>query len=93
MDLYKDHPHVEHVLTESTCLWENWEAAARACDTPYFAWLQDDDVISRFYAKRVVHAMERWPDITHWQRLMPQRLKTGSLRRGLAAMAHGCPLR
>jgi len=67
MQRYKDHPHVEHLHTEATCLWENWEAAARGCDTPYFAWLQDDDVIGRGYVARVVHAMERWPEITHWQ--------------------------
>lgn len=64
---YGDHPHVEHILTEATCLWENWEAAALACDTPYFAWLQDDDVVARGYANRIVHSFERWPDVLHWQ--------------------------
>lgn len=67
MQRYADHPHVEHIQTEATCLWENWEAAARACDTPYFAWCQDDDVVGRGYAKRIVTAFDAWPDALHWQ--------------------------
>ena len=38
MARYGDHSQVEHVLTRATCIRENWEAAARACDTPFFSW-------------------------------------------------------
>ena len=71
---------VEHVLTEPGTLWDNWEAAARHCDTPYFAFCQDDDIISPAlkredgtlipgtgYAHRVLAAFERFPEALHWQ--------------------------
>lgn len=67
MRRYEDHPHVEHVRSEATCLWENWESAARACDTPYFAWLQDDDIIARGYAAHVEACFKLFPDALHWQ--------------------------
>lgn len=71
---------VEHIRTQATTLWENWEAAARACDTPFFSWLQDDDIVATSvkrqdgsvvagtgYAHRVLAAFERFPDALHWQ--------------------------
>lgn len=67
MNRYAQHPHVEHILTEATCIRQNWEAAARACDTPYFAWLQDDDLLSPIYASRVVRALDAFPQALHWQ--------------------------
>lgn len=67
MRRYKDHPHIQHEPSNATCLWENWEFCARHCDTPYFCWCQDDDVVGRGYASRIVHAFERWPEATHWQ--------------------------
>lgn len=67
MDRYADHPHVRHVLTESTCLWENWKAAAEAADTEFVGWLQDDDIVSRVYASRVIQAFDRFPQALHWQ--------------------------
>ncbi len=75
-----DYPGVELVRTKATTLWENWEAAARACDTPFFAWLQDDDIVAPAvkredgslipgtgYAHRVLAAFERFPEALHLQ--------------------------
>lgn len=64
---YRHHPHVTHLPTEATCLWENWKAAALACETPYFAWLQDDDVVSRGYAAQICTAFKTYPNSLHWQ--------------------------
>ncbi len=71
---------VEHIRTKATTLWENWEAAARACDTPFFAWLQDDDIVAPAvqrsdgslvpgtgFAHRVLAAFERFPEALHLQ--------------------------
>jgi glycosyltransferase involved in cell wall biosynthesis len=67
MRRYDDHPHVMLLPTEATCLWENWRAAAEACETEFFAWLQDDDIISRVYASRVVKAFDYFPAALHWE--------------------------
>ena len=67
MARYCKHPHIQHELTEADCLWANWESAARACDTKYFAWLQDDDEIAPIYADRVIQAFEAFPDALHFQ--------------------------
>ena len=67
MARYRDHPHVEHRPTEATCLWENWRAAAEICDTDFFAWLQDDDTISRVFSDRVVKSFDAFPQALHWQ--------------------------
>jgi len=67
MRRYRDHPHICHLPTSAGCLWENWEMAARACDTPYFAWLQDDDIIARGYAAHVTGCFQIFPDALHWQ--------------------------
>ena len=67
MARYADHPHVWHLKTQATCLWENWRTAADLCRTEYFAWLQDDDIISRIYSARVCRAFELFPQALHWQ--------------------------
>ncbi len=80
LDKYHYDPNVEHLFTTATNLWENWEAAARACDTPYFAWLQDDDIVAPSvirkdgsfaqgtgYAERVCAAFDQFPEALHWQ--------------------------
>ena len=67
MARYSEHPNVEHILSPATCLWDNWTQAALACDTEFFAWLQDDDVLSRIYASRVIKAFDRSPKSLHWQ--------------------------
>lgn len=79
-DYYVRGHSIQHVRTKATNLWENWEAAARACDTPFFSWLQDDDIVATSvqrpdgslipgtgYAHRVLAAFERFPDALHWQ--------------------------
>lgn len=78
-DVCSEYP-VEHILTKANSLWENWDAAARACRTPFFAWLQDDDIIAPAvmrkngslvvgtgYAARCLLAFDMFPDALHWQ--------------------------
>lgn len=67
MDRYSDHPHVYRVPTEAKTLWGNWYLAATELDSEFFAWLQDDDVLSRIYASRVTKAFDSYPDALHWQ--------------------------
>ncbi len=80
MAAYAGNESVEHLYSTASNLWENWEAAARACDTPYFAWLQDDDVVAPAvkredgslipgtgFAHRVCAAFEKFPEALHWQ--------------------------
>jgi len=47
MAQYAEHPFVSHHLTKghAHCLQENWRLCFEACQTEFFAWLQDDDVI------------------------------------------------
>lgn len=63
---YAGHPLVTIVRTEANCLWANWTAAAEACETPYFAWLQDDDLVAPHFAHRVEAAFRRFPDAQAW---------------------------
>ena len=80
LEQYADNPRVEHLRTRAGNLWQNWEAAARACDTPFFAWLQDDDIVAPAvtredgsivpgtgFAHRALAAFERFPEALHWQ--------------------------
>jgi glycosyltransferase involved in cell wall biosynthesis len=80
MDRYADNPLVMHLPTEATNLWQNWEAVARACDTPFFAWCQDDDIVAPAvkrgdgslvpgtgFVHRVLAAFDQFPDALHWQ--------------------------
>ncbi len=68
MDRYEDHPHVYHIFTGAKTLWENWRLIAqRYVETEFFAWLQDDDILSRIYASRVIKAFDGFPDALHWQ--------------------------
>ena len=45
----------------ATSLWPNWDSVARRCDTDFFLWLQDDDIILPRLAERVVSAFDRFP--------------------------------
>jgi hypothetical protein len=67
MRRYSEHPNVEHLETSARCLWENWDAAARACDTEFFMWLQDDDEIAKGIAARVIGSFDVFPKALHWQ--------------------------
>lgn len=87
MRRYSDHPRVEHVRSEATCLAENWECAARHCDTPFFLWLQDDDTMARGVAARIVAGFARFPEALHWQ----ARLCTGVSPTAMAWWGHCGP--
>ncbi len=67
MDRYLYHPNVSHIRTKAKTLWQNWRMIADVCDTEFFAWLQDDDILSRIYASRVIKALDGFPDALHWQ--------------------------
>ncbi len=71
MDRYLDHPNVLHMSTEAKSLWENWRKAAEYAQesfgTEFFAWLQDDDEITRLYAHRVIKGLNHFKDALHWQ--------------------------
>ncbi len=67
MDRYADHPNIYHVLTTAENLWQNWGMVALACETEFFAWLQDDDILARIYASRVTKAFDGFPQALHWQ--------------------------
>lgn len=47
---------VAHLRTGATDAWGNWKAGAEAAETEFVAWLQDDDVVCRDYAARILHA-------------------------------------
>lgn len=66
MRRYLDHPHVEHRATDARCLWENWRAGMQAVTTEFGAWLQDDDVVGRGYAARIVKAFDAYPEAHLW---------------------------
>jgi hypothetical protein len=66
MRRYQHHPLVKHIQSSATCLWENWDFAARAADTEFVSWLQDDDVVSRSYTAHILDAMDRWPAAQCW---------------------------
>lgn len=53
---------VEYRRRSGTGLWDNWVAAADACETEYFAWLQDDDIIFPAFAERVISAFDKFPE-------------------------------
>ena len=52
---------IRHLPTGEISLWENWTAAAKACDTEFFAWLQDDDVVRPQLAERIIAAFDAYP--------------------------------
>jgi glycosyltransferase involved in cell wall biosynthesis len=64
-DEFKD-AGIRYITTDATSAWPNWRAAAASCDTEYFAWLQDDDVVRDTYAERIVDVMEYFPDANVW---------------------------
>lgn len=60
------HPLVRVVNSPAQCLWENWVHSVESCDTELFAWLQDDDVISPHFTRRVISALDRHPLAVAW---------------------------
>lgn len=63
---YLSHPLVRLVRSPAACLWENWTHAAEMCDTEIFAWLQDDDILSPHFARRIINALDRHPNAAAW---------------------------
>jgi hypothetical protein len=63
---FLSHPLVRLVRSPASCLWENWTHAAEMCDTEIFAWLQDDDILSPHFARRVLAALDRHPRAVAW---------------------------
>lgn len=60
-------PHtVLRVKTSAENIWENWQEAAHWADTEFFAWLQDDDIVSENYAKRIIAAFDAFPQADAW---------------------------
>jgi glycosyltransferase involved in cell wall biosynthesis len=57
---------IVHLVTDAECCWANWRACALACETEYFAWLQDDDVVRDTFAERIVDVLDFFPDSNLW---------------------------
>lgn len=71
---------IRHFITTQPGAWPNWRAAAMACETEYFAWLQHDDVIrcdldvdhngdpqnGPTYAERIIDVMDYFTDANVW---------------------------
>jgi glycosyltransferase involved in cell wall biosynthesis len=57
---------ITYIKTTEPGAWPNWRAAAEACETEYFAWLQDDDVVRNTYADRIIDVMDYFPDVNCW---------------------------
>lgn len=68
LEQYADHPMVRVVSTHghASCLWDNWCLVAEACDTEFFAWLQDDDVVFPHFGRRAITAFDRFPRAVVW---------------------------
>lgn len=65
---YAEHPSVRIIPTHehAKCLWDNWCLAAEACQTEFFAWLQDDDQIAPHFGKRIIQSLDRFPLSKAW---------------------------
>jgi len=64
---FRNHPLFRYTRSPAKCLWENWTHAVDTATTPLFAWLQDDDVISPHFARRIYHALNvANPDAAAW---------------------------
>jgi Glycosyl transferase family 2 len=50
---------ITHLETGATEAWENWRAGAEAADTDFVTFLQDDDLVGRHYAERILYAFDR----------------------------------
>lgn len=63
---FRENPLFRHEKSPATCLWENWSHAVHVADTEFFAWLQDDDVLSPFFSQRIARAFDRHPHSIVW---------------------------
>lgn len=49
---------IVHLKTGATDAWTNWRAGAEAADTDLVSFLQDDDIVSDYYAGRIIAAFD-----------------------------------
>lgn len=63
---FLDNPLVIHRESPADSLWGNWSFALDSCETEYFAWLQDDDVIFANFVKRVLLSLDTFADASAW---------------------------
>ena len=57
----KQYRRARWIKSRAKSSWENWRTVALACETEYFAWLQDDDVLMPCFAERALGAFARHP--------------------------------
>jgi hypothetical protein len=57
---------ITHLKTGAKTAWPNWRAGAKAADTDYLAWLQDDDIVSKRYAENIARSLDDFPDANLW---------------------------
>ena len=61
---FADHPCFSYRRSPATTLWRNWEWVAReaiAEGAEFFTWLQNDDILSPKFARRVVRSFDQFP--------------------------------
>ncbi len=63
---YVDFRHFRYAHTGAKTAWQNWRAGAKAADTEFIAWHQDDDVVRPTWAARIISAFDRFPDANVW---------------------------
>lgn len=66
---YAGNPHIVHLKSPATCLWENWRYGADwAIDNrfEFVSWCQDDDVVHERYVERILASFDRFPNASAW---------------------------
>ena len=63
---FPDEPRIRYRYSGTKGLWANWDAAARACKTEFFLWLQDDDFLLPHVGARVLAAFDQFRDADLW---------------------------
>jgi glycosyltransferase involved in cell wall biosynthesis len=57
---------IRYLHTGATYAWPNWRGGMEAVETPYAAWVQDDDVVHPCYVERICSAFDQFPDADVW---------------------------
>lgn len=69
MQSYRHNPLVRYERTHAETLWQNWKATAELAaedGTEFFSYLQDDDVLARFYSGLILDCFDRFPHAETW---------------------------